>query len=111
MELRKGTRHEVNSAVTVKNVISGQSMGMLVNLSDDGFMIIGPEQTSEGNTYQLKLELSAEILGSNKIDLAAECLWLNLADSEEKIWTGFRIIDIAESDRSRIIELIEQLAD
>lgn len=110
-ELRRNPRHKVNSVVSISNVLDHESVGMLVNLSEDGFMMIGPAVVSEGNIYQLELRLAEEIDGSTKIDFAAECLWINTADSEEKLWSGHRIIDISPADQIRISALIDQLDD
>lgn len=110
MEQRRNERHDVNSVLAIRNVMNDESLGMLVNISADGFMMIGPANVSEGNIYQLSLTLAESIDGSNKIDFAAECLWTNTADSEDKIWSGHRIIDVSDDDQERINALIDQIA-
>jgi len=109
MDQRRNPRHKINSVVGIENIVSKEKLGMLANLSADGFMMIGPALVSEGNTYQIKLSLSDPIDGHSHIDMAAECLWTNIADSEGKIWSGHRIIDISEEDQKRVEFLIEQL--
>jgi hypothetical protein len=109
MEQRRNERHDVNSVLAIQNVMNNDNLGMLVNISSDGFMMIGPASVSEGNIYQLSLTLSESIDDSNKIDFAAECLWTNTADSEDKLWSGHRIIDVSDDDQKRINALIEQL--
>lgn len=106
-EKRRHERFNVSSPLSVVDTISAQSLGVIVNVSVEGMMLLGAKDIVDGAVYQVDIPIEpAEGL---ILSLGIECLWSADADSEGKSWSGFKIIDIGESDKHLLDQLIKQL--
>ncbi len=104
-ELRRRERKEVDQYITVKDALLDTDIGQVVNLHEEGFMIIGDGQIREDCLYQLSMSLSKVIENCDYISVGAECLWLKETDTGTQYWAGFHIIDISDKDREIIAKL------
>lgn len=96
---RRKCRADVDQHIEVKNVLLDSSLGKIVNVSEDGFMIIGDAHVKENNIYQLSLSFTRPVNDAFHLSLGAECLWLNETGTGEQVWAGFQVIDISEKDK------------
>lgn len=103
---RNKRRKPVDQHITVTNTLQNVDIGSIVNLHEDGFMLIGDGQIRENCLYQLSMKLSDTVSECDSICLGVECLWIKETDSGTQYWSGFHIIDISEKDRDIISELI-----
>lgn len=102
MEKRRKYRTDVEQRIEVLNSITNKLLGKVVNISEDGFMLISHDaagEIKENCLYQLKFILAKDVDGVSDISLGAECLWLNETGAGEQLWCGFQVIDISDSDR------------
>ncbi len=104
-ELRRRERKEVDQYIAVKDALLDSDIGRVVNLHEDGFMIIGDGQIRENCLYQLSMNLSKTVDSCDHLSVGAECLWLKETDSGTQYWAGFHIIDISDQDRQLIAKL------
>ncbi len=90
----------------VVNTMTDQTLGRVVDISVNGFLLICREQIKPGKIFQLMLQLKE--LDGQSITLGAECIW---SDHQESglTFAGFQIIDIADSESKLLNTLIEQL--
>ena len=95
-EMRKRSRQPIGCAFKVRDINRNQAIGCLVDLSEDGFMLLSAEHFDAGLILQLRFDLQVAINGQMFIDLGAESLWCSAANKAEHFWTGFRIIDASE---------------
>jgi len=84
-----------------------QYLGRLVNIHQDGLMVIGDHPFEEDCLYKLDLHLSTPIKDCNSIHLGVDCLWARNAEDNGKHWAGFTIIDASP----QVLEVIEYLVD
>ena len=108
-ELRRHPRYSINRPLLVVNTLSAQKLGTLVNLSEEGLMLLGEEALGDGNVYQVSIAVSTGDSPEDVINIGIECLWVSAADSEDKVWSGHRIIDISETDQILMSALISQM--
>lgn len=106
-EQRRRERKEVDQTIAVKDALLNADVGQVVNIHEEGFMLIGSGQIRENCLYQFSICLSEAVQKKSKISVGAECLWLKETDSGTQYWAGFHIIDISESDRDIITELVQ----
>lgn len=99
-------RYSLNRPLIIFDSQSEERLGALVNVSEDGLMLLGERPCHDGNIYQVHIPLNME---SVVLALGIECLWASDPDTDGKLWSGFRIIDISDSDKGLLVELIEQL--
>lgn len=107
IEHRRKQRKEVGKSIVVNDALLNRPVGRVVNLSEEGFMVIGDGLISENCLYQLSMELNSESDNSPKISLGAECLWLKETDSGTQYWAGFHVIDISDGDLKTMLTLID----
>ena len=102
---RAQERKELNSPITVQDIINNRPIGELVNISANGLMLICEEQIETNSIFQFSMSLPTEINGQNRLDIGVDCLWCRKVDNFNRYWAGFQIIDAA-ADTQAIIELL-----
>lgn len=107
-ERRKYPRTRVGRPLKVVDLDWGSSLGHLVDISAEGFMLIGPEPIEVNRVFQLSLELPEEIGGGQSAYFGAETLWREVSSDPGKYWIGFQIIDISQENIEKIRRLIEE---
>ena len=104
-EMRSHSRVEISEVIRVVDRQTGMDLGRLVNISEEGFMLLGSQPVSEDNILQLSLEFES---GSDKtppILIGVECLWCHSSNDQTQYWAGFYIIDISDEDLERVRHL------
>lgn len=101
---RSQKRIEVSEVIRVVDRQTGTTIGQLVNISEDGLMILSTEPVAENCIFQLSLEFSedSENAAGGPLPIGVESLWINSSGDQSQHWVGFYIIDISESDQQRI---------
>ena len=104
-ERREDDRVEVSEVIRVIDRQTGTVLGRLVNISEEGFLLQGPQPINEDNILQLSLEFDPEVSDADPILVGAESLWCRSSNDQAQYWTGFFIIDISEKDHERVRHL------
>lgn len=104
-ELRKHPRIEVPEDVVVKDAHTGEILGQLVNLSVDGFMLMGPLCIAPGTVRQLCIPFAQET-GTGTLTVGAESLWCQDANDTGSHWSGFQIIDISPEQQKLLYSMV-----
>lgn len=95
---RRSVRKKAAQAIVVSNSMTGESMGRIGNLSNDGMMLIASKLIHEEHYFQVSFPLTNKQHQSRKLEIGVQCLWSEQSRSANAHWAGFRIIDIAEAD-------------
>ncbi len=91
----------VTEEVLVRHELTGELLGKLANIHEEGFMVIG-DAMQEDCTYPLLLETALA-----PIRCTAECLWISNTGSGSHIWAGFAFLDIHPEDQDILYRLIK----
>ncbi len=110
-EHRRHERADVHELVIVKDVMSGDNVGHLVNLSVDGFMLIGRNYLRENCLYQLAFVFENSVDGVDHVSVGAECLWTNETGAGDQHWSGFHIMDVSGKDQKIIASLVDKFSE
>lgn len=94
---RKSERVELNQTIIVTDTITNKRFGELVNISAEGLMIMTDNEIATQSIFQLCLKLPIDIIGSDTIELGADCLWCRKAENFTRYWAGFQIIDASDT--------------
>ena len=107
-EMRHHRRHVIQSTIQIINVLDGESMGVLINLSEGGFMAMGgPNSPKRGDVLQLQLlETSRQLLD---IQLGVTCVWQEPAHAADSFWYGCKFIDLAPEARTQLQNYLSRL--
>jgi PilZ domain len=105
-EMRKHVRVDVPGIVRMAGRQPDSEFGRLVNISEEGLMILTTEPVVENTIFQLTLEFSNDAGDIVPVEIGVESLWCNKGNNEDQFWAGFFIIDISEQNQERIRQLI-----
>ena len=105
-EMRKTERFDVTAVVRIIDIPTGRDIGQLVNISEEGIMMLGSQPIPENSIMQLALVFDCESGSTPDINIGVESLWSQSSAEESSHWTGFLIIDISEQDQERIRNMI-----
>jgi hypothetical protein len=105
-DMRRKERFDITDVVRVIDKPSGRDIGQLVNISEEGIMILGSQAIPENSIMQLALVFDCESGSTPDINIGVESLWSNSSTEDSSHWIGFYIIDISEQDQKRIRNMI-----
>lgn len=100
---RRTRRKPVDFPALVIDVITGQPMGRIGNLSGTGMLLLSPAAPQSEAIHQVYLPLPG--VGGNTpqyIEVGIQEQWHGSATSAEQVWAGYRIIAIGEGDDARL---------
>jgi len=100
---RRVPRRQVAFSVPVEDVMTGEVIGHLGNLSEGGLLLIAGVPLLEDALYQLRFVLD----GAEPIDVGVHLLWSAPANSPGQNWCGFRFLTISEVHRARVRAWVE----
>ena len=103
-------RQELSTTIMIRNTMTGELVGELVNITVEGLMIISDQEMSTNAIFQYCLELPETIDGPRRIDLGVDCLWSRPAENFNRHWSGYQIIDASPDAIKTIDELISGYA-
>jgi hypothetical protein len=106
-EKRCCTRKKVIDPIQAVDSNTLEPLGILANISTNGFMLIGDKQIEPSMVYQLLLNFSQQVDGIQAIECGAESLWTDTAADDNMYWTGFQIIDISDDDAAFISQIFD----
>ena len=104
-EMRNHNRVEISEVIRVINRQTGADLGQLVNISEEGFMLLGSQSVPEDSIFQLALEFESGNNNTAPILIGVECLWCHSSSDQTQYWAGFYIIDISDEDLERVRHL------
>jgi hypothetical protein len=107
-EKRKRARKHIDCAFKVTDVNRNQVLGCIVDLSEDGFMLLTDQNHEAGTVLQLRVDFPGEVNGVGYIELGAESLWTGAANKANHFWSGFHIIDLSDSAAAAIAAVISK---
>ncbi|WP_458788843.1 PilZ domain-containing protein [Dyella jiangningensis] len=108
IDQRRAQRKRANFTAVVTDVISGQPIGHLGNLSANGMLLISAHPPRSEAIYQVSLSLPGLGSAPQSIEVGIQEQWHEAAASPGQIWAGYRIVAIDESDAALLDAWLEQ---
>jgi hypothetical protein len=112
---RKHYRHSLRNSVSVTSLSSDESVGILVNLSMEGLMLVHNRPLPADCIHQLRLVIAEGVIDggpSCEIQMGVDCLWTSPAEGMASMyWSGCQIIDVSDKDYDLIQKLIQAVGD
>ena len=102
-EQRGARRINPAKPILVKNYVSGDPIGSIVNLSETGMMLTTRDDFRDHQVFQTRFWLDHE----NEIMVGIENLWLD-RQSSGMVIAGFIIIDISKEDQQKLKAFISR---
>jgi hypothetical protein len=83
-------------------------LGYLVDITENGFMLLSEDRYPVGITRRLKLEVTEDVGQGPYIEFNAKSIWCEHDVDPSRFDTGFEIEDIKPSDKELIQTIIEK---
>jgi hypothetical protein len=99
---RKSVRKRVTQAMMVTDAFTGESLGRIGNLSNDGLMLIAPKELPDEHVFQLQFTLLGNGLTPHRVEIGVQALWCDQARTANTYWAGCKMIDISPSDQAML---------
>lgn len=104
-EYRKNKRVKPNVKIEIFDVIIGNAIGEILNISRDGLLVACNKIIDVGEMFQT--DWTFAVRGMKSISVGLECLWSE-AQYTSFCLCGFHIIDISEDDQKILDRMIAQ---
>lgn len=105
-ERRKHTRKKVDKLLELRDINHESILGRIVDISNDGVMLLSNEPIPTNKVWQLGLELPQGSDSIQAVEFGAESLWCDIALQPGQYWSGFHIIDISQEARESIDQFV-----
>jgi hypothetical protein len=106
---RQHSRHTTQLNIEVLDLHSGRRLGRVVDLSEDGFMLVSEHPPEADSVWECRLVLTPPLDGIHEIRLGADCLWSRAGEAGQNGWCGFHIIDLADDQITALALLLRHL--
>lgn len=110
-EKRNVKRERLSYYVTVRDRITNQALGRVVDISEAGVRLFGDNRVKMNQVLRLAIELPREYEGSRQLLFDASGIW-NVPDMDPEFPgfydTGLRFVNISTPDRHLLEGLIRE---
>lgn len=107
-EKRKTNRRYLLYYMRIYDAVSRQQIGNLVDITPQGFMLVGERQIAEGKTIRLRMELTSEVAEKPFLEFSARSKWCKPDVTPNMYNTGFEILGLAPEDIDIIHRIIQE---
>lgn len=104
---RRSQRRETLAQWPVKNAENGETVGWVINISDEGMQIQTRRKFARKETLTVHLTLDPRLIGTGQISVVIENVWCQVSSIKGRFKAGFRIIDISERAKTSIRKLMD----
>ncbi|WP_297528377.1 PilZ domain-containing protein [Thiohalobacter sp.] len=95
-EQRAHARRPMAHDLVVEDLHTEKVLGSLVNLSEEGMMLLMDEPIEPARVIQCRIRLNEPCEGIAELALGVESLWCQPTDEPGHFWAGYQIIDISD---------------
>ena len=92
--------------IVLSEVETGNFVGRVVNVSEDGLQIVREKPLSQGTLLYLRVDLPSEFCGLNELTFHAQVRWCRPEEDQRQIGVGLQILDINDEHRRVFRELM-----
>ena len=103
---RREQRIDLTKPLSVYNHQTQELIGLLNNLSLNGFLLTSSTPVPEGMIIQCQVEIENSDHQVCSLSIGAESLWQRVSPCGHQFWCGFQILDISQQDAQILQELI-----
>lgn len=109
-ERRRLPRLQLDLQVELVDQASGDTLGVLVNVHLEGFLMMGGLTLKPDHLYTVELRPITPVPSLEPVTLTMDCLWTRAMGQQDRVWAGCQIIDLAPEERQKLAAMIEQFA-
>lgn len=102
VESRRARRRRVETRVEVVDVMTGELVGQVANVSENGLLMLARAPLGEDCLYQLRFSLPSREEGYIPVDVGAHLLWAREAAAAGQWWVGARFLSVTDESLQRL---------
>lgn len=92
------------------DTVSGDSVGLITNLSEEGVQIHSKHDFSVGQLLTIRIAVDPELTGCDFISIAIENVWCRASGVPGLFHAGFKIVDISDKAKRGLKNLFESFS-
>jgi hypothetical protein len=99
---RRARRRRVETRVDVVDVMTGELVGQVANVSENGLLMLARAPMREDCLFQLRFSLPSREEGYIPVDVGVHLLWSREALASGQSWVGARFLSITDESLQRL---------
>lgn len=109
-ERRRLPRLQLDLQVELVEQTSGETLGVLVNVHLEGFLMMGGLTLKPDHLYPVQLRPVSPVPSLEPVSLTMDCLWTRAMGQQDRVWAGCQIVDLSPEEKQKLAVMIEQFA-
>ncbi len=109
-ERRRLPRLQLDLQVELLDQASGDTLGVLVNVHLEGFLMMGGLTLKPDHLYTVQLRPISSVPTLEPVTLTMDCLWTRAMGQQDRVWAGCQIVDLSPDEKQKLALMIEQFA-
>ena len=105
---RKAIRKRATQVMMVIDSFTGETVGRVGNLSDNGMMLIAQKEMPDEYFFQVQLTLQTPGAASQKLEVGFQSMWCEQARAANTYWIGCKFIDISDEGLAGLKSWLEK---
>ncbi|MFZ5657817.1 MAG: PilZ domain-containing protein [Pseudomonadota bacterium] len=101
-DFRRARRRRVETRVEVVDVMTGEIVGQVANVSENGLLMLARGPMREDALFQLRFSLPSREDGYVPVDVGVHLLWSREATVAGQNWVGARFLSITDDSLQRL---------
>jgi hypothetical protein len=99
-------RRETLAYWPVKNGNTGETVGLVSNLSEEGVQIHSRHEFDRGAVLPIRIKVDAVLVGTDHISLTIENVWCQASGVHDLYFAGFKIVEISDAAKGSLKSLL-----
>jgi len=109
-ERRAYERHAAHSYVRVVDVLSGATVGEIVDISLGGFKLAVRREFRRDSVYEFRIDVCVDGKGREPITAVARNAWSAPQNGSDNLHAGFVFVNLSALSRARLQQFIDELS-
>ncbi len=110
-EKRRLPRKRPDMPLQIRDMLTGEPVGRLGNLSLEGMMLIADQPIVEDALYQFGFNLPDAHGRLHPVEIGVHQQWTDTGSARGQTWVGFRFIDISADDERMLRDWLQHAED
>ena len=110
-EYRRSPRKAPFVNTPVNNMMTGEVIGRIGNLSSDGMLMVCESEVAKDALFQFGFDLVTDHGKTLAISVGVQEMWSEPANVPGQFWAGFHFIDISDTDLDAVESWLGDIED
>lgn len=105
---RQSIRRRIGNTLEMHDSKTAQSMGRVMNLSAEGFMLLTKQEINPNERHDFVLQLPQAVGVHRSIELVVECRWCQPSNTAGYFGAGFSLVSVPITKREAWKRFVEE---